>query len=112
MWEILQTDEFGIWFRTLDSETKEDIYASLEVLREKVPSLSRPRADTLKDTKYPNLKELRIQSNGRPFRIIFAFDPDRKAVLLIGGNKQGDKTFYKKIIPVAERLYEEHLKGN
>jgi hypothetical protein len=111
MWKILQTGEFGSWFLTLDSVAKEDIYSAIELLKQEGPALGRPRVDTLQNTNYPNLKELRVQSAGRPFRIIFAFDPKRNSVILIGGNK-GNKNFYKKMIPIAEKLYEEHIKGN
>lgn len=55
------------------------------------------------------MKELRVQSKGRPFRIFFAFDPERQAVFLIGGNKQGDKRFYKRMIAKADDLYDEYL---
>jgi hypothetical protein len=112
MWKILQTAEFKWWFSTLDSAAKEDIYSAIAVLKQEGPALGRPRVDTLQNTNYPNLKELRVQSVGRPYRIIFAFNPKRNGVLLIGGNKQGNKNFYKKIIPIAEKLYEEHIKGN
>lgn len=56
------------------------------------------------------MKELRVQSKGRPFRVLFAFDPDRRAILLVGGNKQGKKRFYEQIIPIADKLFDEHLK--
>ncbi len=55
------------------------------------------------------MRELRIQSDGKPIRVFYAFDPTRTAILLIGGGKTGDKRFYKKMIPVADRLYDEHI---
>ena len=55
------------------------------------------------------LRELRVQSNGRPFRILYAFDPVRSAILLLGGDKSGDDHWYIRNIPIAERLYSEHL---
>jgi hypothetical protein len=55
------------------------------------------------------MRELRVQSGGKPIRIFYAFNPTRTAILLIGGNKTGDKRFYKKMIPVADRLYDEHI---
>jgi hypothetical protein len=55
------------------------------------------------------MKELRVQSEGRPFRIFFAFDPSRNALLLIGGNKEGNKRFYKEMIPIADKLFDEYL---
>ena len=80
------------------------------VLERVGPGLGRPRVDTLKGSRYTNLKELRVQSNGRPFRILFVFDPVRNAVLLIGGDKSGRKRFYDTMIPLAERIYREYLK--
>lgn len=55
------------------------------------------------------MKELRIQNRRRLFRILFAFDPDRKAILLVGGDKRGDKRFYEKMIPLADTLFDKHL---
>jgi hypothetical protein len=55
------------------------------------------------------MRELRVQSGGKPFRVFYAFDPLRTAILLIGGNKAGDKRFYDRMIPIADDLYDEHL---
>lgn len=71
--------------------------------------LGRPYADTVKGSRHANMKELRTQSLGRPLRTFFAFDPRRAAILLIGGDKTGDKRFYDRMIPVADRLYDEHV---
>ena len=64
----------------------------------------------LRGSKHSNMKELRIQSNGRPFRIFYAFDPRRHAVLLVVGNKQGDNRFYKVYVPLADKLFDSYLK--
>lgn len=96
MWKIVQSQEFGDWFKNIDTDIQVDIYAILKVLSEKGPSLGRPYVDSLKNSKINNLKELRVQSKGRPFRIAFVFDLNRNAFLLIGGNKRGDKRFYEK----------------
>jgi len=56
------------------------------------------------------MRELRVQSGGRPIRILYAFDPRRSAILLIGGDKSGDKRFYDRLIPVADSLYDTYLK--
>ena len=80
------------------------------LLQEKGPQLSRPYADTLNGTKFPNMKELRIQSKGQPLRAFYAFDPKRVGVVLCAGNKVGnEKQFYKNMIPVAEKEYQLHL---
>jgi hypothetical protein len=71
--------------------------------------LGRPCVDTLKGSSLANLKELRVQYKGDPWRVLFAFDPVRRAILLVGGNKAGDKRFYKTMIPVAEERFRRHL---
>ena len=69
------------------------------------PNLGRPYVDTIKGSKINNLKELRINSGGHIFRIFFVFDEKRDALLLIAGDKRGEKRFYKRIIPLAEKIY-------
>ncbi len=112
MWEISWTDEFAQWIisQDVDAAAREDIRAGLLLLRELGPGLGRPLADTLRGSKHSNMKELRIQSNRRPFRIFYAFDPRRHAVLLVGGNKQGDNRFYKVYVPLADKLFDSYLK--
>jgi hypothetical protein len=110
MWEVEYTDEFEQWWQTLTENEQEDLVVSIELLRNLGPALPRPYADTLKGSKYSNMKELRTQSKGKPLRTLFAFDPRRCAILLIGGDKTGDNRFYEKMIPIADRLYGEHLK--
>jgi hypothetical protein len=73
------------------------------------PHLGRPHVDTLQGSRHPNLKELRTQHQGRPLRTLFAFDPRRCAILLIGGDKAGDERFYDRMLPLADRLYDAHL---
>lgn len=109
MWQIERTDEIANWIFSLDDDAKEAILKNLIILREIGPSLGRPYVDSVKGSRHKNMKELRIQNKKRVIRIFFIFDPDRKAILLIGGNKRGDKRFYEKIIPIADNLYEEYL---
>ena len=109
MREVEFTDEFGRWWNTLDADEQESLAASVELLRQVGPQLARPHADTLQGSKHANMKELRTQHQGRPLRTLFAFDPRRCAILLIGGDKTGDKQFYNRMIPIADRLYDEHL---
>jgi len=110
MWEVEYTDEFEQWWRRLTEEQQQDLLISVELLRNLGPHLPRPHADTLKGSRHANMKELRTQSKGKPLRTLYAFDPRRCAILLIGGDKTGDKRFYKKMIPLADHLYDEHLK--
>lgn len=110
MWEIESTDELAAWVSDLDEDAKEAIFHDLLILKEIGPSLGRPYVDTVKNSTFANMKELRVQSKLKVYRIFFAFDPKRKAILLIGGDKKGDNRFYEKMIPVADALYKNHLK--
>lgn len=110
MWSIEQTKRFDDWYGSLDDVDRENVLASLLLLRELGPSHSRPHADTVNDSRYPNMKELRVQSQGRPIRAFYAFDPKRAGILLCAGDKGAkDKRFYKDMIPVADREYAAHL---
>lgn len=110
MWKVYRTQEFKDWFDQLDLKLKEAILKDILILSTYGPSLSRPYVDTLKGSKYSNLKELRTKIKGNYFRIIFAFDPERDIILLVGGDKSNDKKFYTKMILKAELLFTEHLK--
>ena len=100
------TDGSLVWARV-----REDIAATVLVLRAVGPTLGRPYVDTLKDSTYANMKELRVASGNSVVRIAFAFDPDRAAILLLGGEKQGvnERRFYKQLIARADALYARHL---
>ena len=110
MWAIETTDTFDGWFDSLDDTDRANVLASMIVLRERGPMLSRPYADTVKGSIHSNMKELRVQSKGDPIRAYFAFDPKRKGILLCAGNKTGDeKRFYDVMIPIADREFTAHL---
>ena len=109
MWEVEYTDEFGAWWDQLDANEQESVAVSVELLRQMGPNLPRPHVDTLKGSRHSNMKELRTQHLGRPLRTLFAFDPRRCAILLIGGDKSGDERFYERMIPLADDLYDVHL---
>lgn len=109
MWTINRTEHIAEWIKELDEDAKEAILKSLLILREIGPSLGRPHVDSIKESRHKNMKELRIQNRQRLFRILFAFDPDRAAILLVGGDKRGDKRFYQKLIPLADSLLDKHL---
>lgn len=110
MWVIETTDTFDKWYDTLDDADRTNVLASLLVLRERGPMLSRPYADTVKSSSHSNMKELRIQSRGEPIRAFYAFDPHRRGILLCAGNKTGnEKRFYDVMIPIADREYTAHL---
>ena len=106
------------WLDGLDDETVAHIFAALEVLEAEGPALGRPLVDTIKGTTYSNLKELRPASSGSTVvRILFAFDPKRNAIMLLGGDKSEGRSanrkwsgWYKQAIPAAEEIYEKHLR--
>ncbi|MBM1117002.1 MULTISPECIES: type II toxin-antitoxin system RelE/ParE family toxin [Klebsiella] len=111
MWMIKTTDTFERWFTSLNDTDRARVLAALLVLREKGPGLSRPYADTLRGSRYSNMKELRIQSRGEPIRAFFAFGPARTGIVLCAGNKVGnEKRFYDEMLPVAEREFTNWLK--
>ncbi len=110
MWVIETTDTFDEWYDTLCDTDRANVLASLLVLQERGPLLSRPYADTVKNSCHSNMKELRIQSRGDPIRVFYAFDSDRRGVLLCAGNKTGnEKRFYVVMIPIADREFKAHL---
>jgi hypothetical protein len=108
-WNVEYTNEFGEWWKTLSEAEQEDVSAIAELLTERGPQLPFPFSSAIEGSKYNHMRELRVQSRGRPIRIFYAFDPRRTAILLIGGDKTGNDRFYEEMIPVADRLYEEHL---
>jgi hypothetical protein len=109
MWSIEITDEYLEWWSALSESEQDALQASIELLESEGPSLGRPHADTVRGSRYANMKELRTQCGGKPLRSFFAFDPRRSAILLIGGDKTGDRRFYDRMIPLADALYEMYL---
>ena len=101
------------WLDSLDDGSLEQVVAAIELLEDRGPQLGRPIVDTVSASRHKNMKELRPGSSGRPeLRVLFAFDPDRSAIMLLAGDKAGDwKRWYKKYIPLADDLFDDHLKG-
>ena len=107
-WEVEYTDQFGEWYRGLDAGEREAIDAAVEILEREGPALGRPLVDTVHRSRHANMKELRPPAGN--IRILFAFDPRRMAILLIGGDKTDRwSEWYRRMIPVADRLYDAHL---
>jgi hypothetical protein len=109
MWTVITTDLFNEWLEQQDESTQEKVLAALVVLQQQGPSLGRPLVDTVYDSKFTNMKELRIQHRGKPLRAFFAFDPLRQAIVLCIGDKGGKKRFYKEMLDIADQQYEIHL---
>jgi hypothetical protein len=109
-WIIEYTDEFEGWWGKIVSDDRKAVDASVILLETYGPSLPFPHSTKVAGTKrFHHLRELRVQSRGKPLRVLYAFDPRRTVILLLGGDKTGDKRWYKVNVPIAERLYQKHL---
>jgi hypothetical protein len=106
VWDVEFTDQFGAWWETLGAEEQQSIDAAVRVLEQRGPGLGRPLVDSVVGSRHANMKELRVGT----IRILFAFDPRRAAILLLGGDKR-DRwlEFYAQMIPLADQLFAEHL---
>jgi hypothetical protein len=108
-WEIEGTDEFDAWFEGLSEAERADVIATVDLLEQKGPRLGFPHTSAVATSRHSHMRELRIQHAGRPYRVLYAWDPRRAAILLIGGDKTGDDRWYAKHVPAADRLYDEYL---
>ena len=108
-WEVEFTDEFERWWNSLSEDEQVEIAAKVELLEEHGPTLPRPHADVITTSRHANMKELRGKVQDRHLRVLYAFDPRRTALLLIGGDKTGDPRWYEKFVPVADDLFDRHL---
>ncbi len=108
-WDVEYTDEFGDWWESLSAEEQESIAVTVKLLEERGPSLGFPHSSAINGSRHGHMRELRTQHNGRPIRTLYAFDPRRSAILLFGGDKTGDNRWYEINVPLADRLYDEHL---
>lgn len=106
---IEYTDEFGQWFSDLGEIQQDDIASVVGLLSAQGTKLGFPYSSKINGSKHSKMRELRIQSRGHPIRIFYCFDPKRDAILLIGGDKTGDKRFYERMIPIADQLYDIYL---
>lgn len=108
-WQVEYTDEFGAWWDTLSEEERIRLTASVGLLERRGPNLPFPHSSGVKGSRHGHMRELRVQVGGRPLRVFYAFDPRRVAILLIGGDKTGRDDSYTQLLPLADRLYDEHL---
>ena len=108
-WTVEYTDEFETWWVELAEGMQDDIDRVVMLLEEHGPTLGFPYSAAINGARFA-MRELRIQSDGHPIRILYAFDPVRSALLLIGGDKTGNDRWYIENVPKAERIFEEHLK--
>jgi hypothetical protein len=106
VWDLELTDECKDWFDGLDAEEKASIARGFGLLEEHGPALARPYADTIHGSQHANMKELRVQHQGRPYRVLYCFDPRRTGILLIGGDKTGNNRWYDEYVPTRHKWTE------
>jgi hypothetical protein len=109
-WEVEFTDEFGAWWDGLNAAEQKSVDFGVRLLQEVGPMLRMPHSSGVGISRHGHLRELRIQHEGRPYRVLYAFDPRRVALLLIGGDKTGNDRWYEEYVPVADSIYDRHLK--
>jgi hypothetical protein len=112
-WEVQLSDEFAEEFKEFSTQVQDETYSLIRLLQHFGPQLGRPRVDTLKGSKHANMKELRFDADGGVWRLAFAFDSTRSAILLVGADKSGgsEKRFYRELIRKADRRFDAHLKS-
>ena len=108
-WEIGYTTTFFEWWDGLSAEEQVSVGAVVDRLQERGVRLGYPLSSRVSTSRHPQLRELRVQHAGRPLRVLYAFDPRRTAILLLGGEKTGDDRWYERSVPRADRLCDEHL---
>ena len=108
-YRIEHTEVYEQWFGKLGDADQIAVDALIVVLKELGPNLPFPYSSGVNRSKHSHMRELRKQHKGKVYRILYAFDPERAAVLLLGGNKIGHKRWYVENVPIADRLYDEHI---
>ena len=110
-WEVDLHDDFVLEYSELHKDVQDELLAIIELLEQFGPQLARPRADTLNGSRHGNMKELRFDAADGVWRVAFAFDPQRKAILLVAGDKSGvsEKRFYRQLIEKADARFDAHL---
>lgn len=110
-WEVEGTDQFADWYGALSDDEQLAVGRVVEMLVEHGPALPFPYSSGISTSKHRHMRELRIQHAGRPYRVLYAFDPRRAAILLLGGDKTGQDRWYEETVSAADTLYEEHLEA-
>ncbi len=103
------TDYFKDWWNELSADEQESITATVGLLVAHGPQLRFPHCSGIEESRHSHMRELRIQHKGDPYRVLYAFDPRRSAILLLGGNKTGDDRWYTRNVPIADRLYDKYI---
>jgi hypothetical protein len=103
------TDECLEWWQSLDAAERRSVGAAIDMFETAGPTLPHPHSSGVKQSRHAHMRELCIQHQGHPYRILYAFDPRRAAILLLGGDKTGNNRWYEANVPKADRIYDEHL---
>lgn len=112
-WAVSLHDDFLEEFERLPEAVQDTLLAHVDLLKARGPYLRRPHADTLNGSKHANMKELRFKKAGGVWRVAYALDPERTAILLVAGNKSGknERKFYKRLIATADARFDEHVEA-
>ena len=108
-WEIEFTDEFERWWNGLSEDEQVSVDSAVRLLAMVGPTLRYPYSSGVNGSRHSRMRELRVQHEGRPYRVLYAFDSRRIALLLLAGDKTGNERWYEENVPLADRLYDEHL---
>jgi len=108
-YEVEFTDEFGDWWNQLSAEEQSSVRAYVKLLADYGVALKHPYCSGIEKSRHDHMRELRVQHAGRPYRVLYAFDPRRTALLLIGGDKTGNDRWYETFVPLADQIYDRHL---
>ena len=110
-WQVVFCDDFFSEFSDMAEAVQDELLAQLRLLERFGPALGRPHADTLNGSRHANMKELRFRAGNGVWRVAFAFDPKRKAIVLVGGDKTrgSEQRFYKTLIRLADERFDRYL---
>jgi hypothetical protein len=108
-WTVEGTDEFSVWYDGLDDNEQASVIAVVDLLEEHGPTLRFPHSSDIQGSRHGHMRELRIQHQGRPYRVLYCFDPRRAAILLLGGDKTGANRWYEIHVPKADAIYDQYL---
>jgi hypothetical protein len=108
--EVEFSDEFGQWWEGLNAAEQKSVDFTATLLQEAGPTLRMPHCSGIEMSRHPHMRELRIQHEGRPYRVLYAFDPRRTAILLLGGDKTGNNRWYEEHVARADAIYDLHLR--
>ena len=110
-WDVEVTDEFKAWWNELTEAERISVEKAVLLLEERGPHLPFPYNSKVNGSRHSGMRELRVQHQGHPYRVLYIFDPRRVAILLLGGDKTGDDRWYERNVPLADRLYDDYLAG-